>query len=87
MAHFLKKGRAYILHTQLRFEPQGRRYRYFHSKKLTEGGSIAVFCLTGLASVVSIGTNNNRFSYLVKSNPVKLETSLIGILPLAVSVL
>ena len=54
------------------------------------GGSITiqqVSYLTGLDSVVSVHTNNNIFSCLVKSNPVNLETSHTAILPPMVSVL
>ena len=32
--------------------------------------------LTGLDTAVSVHTNNNIFSCLLKSNPVKLETSV-----------
>ena len=43
--------------------------------------------LTGLDSVVSVPTNINIFSCLVKGNPVKLETSHTVILPSIVTVL
>ena len=34
-----------------------------------------VSCLIGLNSVISVCTNNNIYFLLVKSNPVKLDTS------------
>ena len=42
---------------------------------------------TGSDSIVSVHTNNNIFSYLIKYDPVKLEISLTGILAPKVSVL
>ena len=43
---------------------------------------------TGSDSIVSVHTNNNIFSYLIKYDPVKLEISLTGIFaPIKVSVL
>ena len=63
---------------------------WIHQGTFTDGGSITV-CLvssfTSFDSTASLLTNNDIFSFLVKSNLVKLETSRIAILPPTVTVL
>ena len=47
-------------------------------RTFTNGGRITIWLvssLTGLDSVVSVHTSSNIFSCLIKSNPVKLETT------------
>ena len=59
------------------------KYKPEYTSPLGEVHTVSLLsCLTGLDLVVSVHSKNTKFTCLVKSNPVKLETNRTVILPI-----